>query len=163
MHGSRESDSSIVPRKPSNKGRAAARAAERVEGRGLAKGNAREQSRLRTLGRESLNQALARIRQATRQRPGAQLTALWHHVYSVDTLRDAFYGLNGLAGRGPASTGWQNGGYLMFISRIHIRRRACASDLRQEPGAVVPHAGICAGGAGQPASLPRPIDNAPMN
>ena len=28
--------------------------------------------------------------------------------------------------------------------------------LRQEPGAVVPHAGICAGGAGQPASLPRP-------
>jgi hypothetical protein len=25
----------------------------------------------------------------------------------------------------------------------------------QEPGAVVPHAGICAGGAGQPASLPR--------
>ena len=95
MHGSRESDSSIVPRKPSNKGRAAARAAERVEGRGLAKGNAREQSRLRTLGRESLNQALARIRQTIRQRPGAQLTALWHHVDSVDTLQDAFYGLNG--------------------------------------------------------------------
>jgi hypothetical protein len=30
-----------------------------------------------------------------------------------------------------------------------------AFDPRQEPGAVVPHAGICAGGAGQPASLPR--------
>jgi hypothetical protein len=29
--------------------------------------------------------------------------------------------------------------------------------LRQEPGAVVPHAGICAGGAGKPASLPRHI------
>src|SRR4029453_18730641 len=29
-------------------------------------------------------------------------------------------------------------------------------DPRQEPGAVVPHAGICAGGAGSPASLPRP-------
>jgi hypothetical protein len=29
-------------------------------------------------------------------------------------------------------------------------------DPRQEPGAGVPHAGICAGGAGQPASLPRP-------
>ena len=28
-------------------------------------------------------------------------------------------------------------------------------DPRQEPSAVVPHAGICAGGAGQPASLPR--------
>ena len=29
-------------------------------------------------------------------------------------------------------------------------------DPRQEPGAGVPHAGICAGGAGQPASLSRP-------
>ena len=29
-------------------------------------------------------------------------------------------------------------------------------DLRQEPYAVVPHVRICAGGAGQPASLPQP-------
>ena len=29
--------------------------------------------------------------------------------------------------------------------------------LRQEPYAVVPHVRICAGGAGQPASLPRPF------
>lgn len=36
--------------------------------------------------------------------------------------------------------------------------RAGASDLRQEPSAVVPHAGICAGGAGQPAFLPRQHD-----
>ena len=28
---------------------------------------------------------------------------------------------------------------------------------RQEPGAVMPLAGICAGGAGQPASLPRTV------
>ena len=33
---------------------------------------------------------------------------------------------------------------------------ASASDPRQEPGAVVPHAGICAGGAGQPASYRDP-------
>ncbi len=71
MHGSRESDSLIVSRKPSNKGRAAAQPAERVERRRLAKGKACEQSRLRTLGRESLKQALACIRQATRQRLGA--------------------------------------------------------------------------------------------
>lgn len=32
---------------------------------------------------------------------------------------------------------------------------ASASDPMQEPGAVVPHAGICAGGAGKPAFLPR--------
>ena len=35
-------------------------------------------------------------------------------------------------------------------------RHGCASDPRQEPGAGDPHAGIWAGGAGQPASLPRP-------
>lgn len=105
-HGSRESDSPIVPKKSSNKGRAAARLAERVEGRGLAKGNAGEQSRLRTQGRESLNQALARIRQATRQRPGARLTALWHHVYSVDTLRESFYGLNRKAIAGVDGETW---------------------------------------------------------
>ena len=47
--------------------------------------------------------------------------------------------------------------------------------LRQEPGAVVPHAGICTGGPGQPGSLPRlprhpptkaphpPADNQPVS
>src|ERR1019366_7834463 len=52
---------------------------------------------------------------------------------------------------------------------LHSRRCACGSevhgppkprtsiafDLRQEPGAGMPHAGICAGGPGQPGSLPR--------
>ena len=31
-------------------------------------------------------------------------------------------------------------------------------DLRQEPYAVMPRVRICAGGAGQPASLPRPVN-----
>ena len=30
-------------------------------------------------------------------------------------------------------------------------------DLRQEPYAVMPHVRICAGGAGQPAFLPQPL------
>ncbi len=68
MYGSRESDSLIVSKKPTNKGRAAARPAEGVEKRRLAMGKARGQSRLRTLGRARLNQALARVRQATRRR-----------------------------------------------------------------------------------------------
>jgi len=37
------------------------------------------------------------------------------------------------------------------------RRTGCAST--EEPGAVVPHAGICEGGAGQPASLPQSVGN----
>ena len=106
MDGSRESDNSVVSKKPANKEGAAAPSAERVEKRGLAEGNAGEQSRLRTLGRESLNQALTRIGQATRQRPGGRLTALWHHVYNVDTLRDAFYGLNRKAIAGVDGETW---------------------------------------------------------
>jgi len=35
-----------------------------------------------------------------------------------------------------------------------VREDDFAPDSRQEPGEVIPHAGICAGGAGQPASLP---------
>ena len=35
--------------------------------------------------------------------------------------------------------------------------RRVASDPRQEPGAIAPHAGIRAGGGGQPPSLPRPL------
>ena len=31
-------------------------------------------------------------------------------------------------------------------------------DLRQEPYAGKPHVRICAGGDGQPSSLPRPLD-----
>ncbi len=37
------------------------------------------------------------------------------------------------------------------LSSSPLRRH----NLRQEPGAVVPHAGICAGGAGKLAFLPR--------
>ena len=46
----------------------------------------------------------------------------------------------------------------------HYASVSCATlaryDPRQEPGAVVPHAGLCAGGAGEPASLPRPFKSA---
>jgi hypothetical protein len=38
---------------------------------------------------------------------------------------------------------------------IRIQTNATASDPRQEPYAVVPHVRICAGGGGQPPSLPR--------
>jgi hypothetical protein len=49
-HGCRESDSFIVPKKPSNKGGPKA-PAEEVEGRKLAKGNVAEHTRDRTQGR----------------------------------------------------------------------------------------------------------------
>ena len=44
--------------------------------------------------------------------------------------------------------------YVTTIGGAAKLRRMDTSDLRQEPGAGKPHAGICGGGAGQPAPLP---------
>src|SRR5438445_903804 len=62
MHGHEKSDSAIVAGKPTNK--AVSTAAEPVERRVEAKGNARQQSTRRTQSRVSVLQALERIRQA---------------------------------------------------------------------------------------------------
>jgi len=64
MHGCRESDSPIVSAKLPNNSRGAPGLAEGVESRGLAKGNAGEQTRGRTPCRGTLSQALDCVRQA---------------------------------------------------------------------------------------------------
>ena len=63
MHGCKESDRFIVPRKPSNKGRPMG-PAEQVEGRERAKGNLVEYHRGWTQGRETLPPAHDWVRQA---------------------------------------------------------------------------------------------------
>src|SRR5262245_27457849 len=64
MHGREKSDSAIVAGKPTNK--AVLTAAEPVERRAGAKGNARQQSTHRTQSRERASQALVRVRRAHR-------------------------------------------------------------------------------------------------
>ena len=93
-HDRRESDSPIVPRKRPNKVESGGKAAEVVEGRGLAKGNLVEQTRGRTQSRTTLPNALDRVRAASRRDKKEKLTALWHHVYSLERLRESFYSLN---------------------------------------------------------------------
>ena len=61
MHGREKSDSAIVAGKPTNK--AGLPAAEPVEPRAEAKGNASQQRTRRTQSRVSVSHALARIRQ----------------------------------------------------------------------------------------------------
>jgi hypothetical protein len=62
MHGTKKSDPSVVPEKPANK--AVSTAAEPVEPRAEAKGNASQQSTRRTQSRVSVSHALERIRRA---------------------------------------------------------------------------------------------------
>jgi hypothetical protein len=67
MHGREKSDSAIVAGKPTNK--AVPTAAEPVEPRAGTKGNASQQSTLRTQCRKRVSQALERIRRLRRHHP----------------------------------------------------------------------------------------------
>src|ERR1700726_2732603 len=88
MHDHEKSDPAIVAVKPTNK--AGQPAAELVEPRAGTEGNASQQSTGRAQSRETVSQALERIRQAARQRKKERFTTLLHHV-SVDLLRQAFF------------------------------------------------------------------------
>src|SRR6266478_8170126 len=71
MHESEKSDSVVVAGKPTNK--TARAVAEPVEPRTGTKGNADQQSTHRAQDRESVSQALERLRQAARQRKTLQM------------------------------------------------------------------------------------------
>ena len=84
---------------------AQAATAEVVEGRELAKGNSGQHNRVRTQCRAALSRALDRVRQAARD-TAIRLTALGHHVYSIDRLREAYNSLNHDAAPGVDGQTW---------------------------------------------------------
>src|SRR6516164_3534262 len=113
MHEREKSDPVIGAGKPTNKAEANAHAehgvsdaAELVEQRAGAKGNADEQSTHRTQGRERVSQALDRVRKAARLKKDEKLTALLHHV-NLDLLRKAFFALKRDAAPGVDGLMWR--------------------------------------------------------
>jgi RNA-directed DNA polymerase len=90
--------------------KAGAVAAEGREGSGLAKGNLREQNALRTPCRGGALSALERVRQAARKDRTMRFTALLHHVYSLDTLRKAYFSLKKEAAAGVDGETWRHYG-----------------------------------------------------
>jgi len=105
MHGREKSDPAGVAAKQANK--AGEPAAEPVERRAGAKGNAEQERTLRTQGREGAPQGLERVRQAARLDKETRFTALLHHV-DVDRLQDAFYALKRDAAPGVDGMTWRN-------------------------------------------------------
>jgi RNA-directed DNA polymerase len=105
MHGREKSDPAILAVKPANK--AGQPAAERVERRAGAEGNAGQQSTRRAQDRASVSQALERIRQAAKERKKERFTALLHHI-NVPMLRVAFYALERDAAPGVDGLTWQD-------------------------------------------------------
>src|SRR6201997_1536897 len=96
-------DSTAV--KPTNNARRLA--AELVEPRAGAEGNASQQSTRRAQDRESVSQALERVRQVVRQRRKERFTALFHHL-SIPMLRTAFFALKRDAAPGVDWLRWQD-------------------------------------------------------
>lgn len=84
--------------------------AEGVEGRGRAKGNASLQTTLRTQSRKGVPNARDRIRQAAETDKGRRFTALFHHVYDIESLREAYLGLKRDAAPGVDGETWRTYG-----------------------------------------------------
>ncbi|WP_458192610.1 group II intron reverse transcriptase/maturase [Bradyrhizobium sp. UFLA05-153] len=82
-------------------------AAESVEQRAGTKGNAGQQSTRRTQSRESVSQALERIRKVARERKKERFTALLHHI-NIDLLEEAFFELKANAAPGVDRLTWKD-------------------------------------------------------
>src|SRR6476661_1236998 len=104
MHKPEKSDSVVVAAKPTNKAERAA--AEPVEPRTGTKGNADQQSTRRAQDRESVSQALERVRRAARQGKKARFTSLLHHIEPA-MLRTAFYATKRDAAPGVDGLIWE--------------------------------------------------------
>jgi RNA-directed DNA polymerase len=108
MHGREKSDPAIVARKSAN---AVAQAAEWLEPRSGsrpragAKENANWQSTCRAQDRESVSQALERVRTVAQAKEKERFTALLHHV-NPTMLRTAFFALKRDAAPGVDGVTW---------------------------------------------------------
>ena len=103
MYGRGKSNSAIVAAKLVNK--AGRLAAELVERRAGAKGKAAQRNTSRAQDRESVSQALDRIRKVAKERKKEKFTALFHHL-SLDLLEQAFFELKDNAAPGVDGLTW---------------------------------------------------------
>ena len=104
MHEREKSDSVVVATKPTNNVEQSA--AESVERRTETKGNTDQQSTRRAQDRESVSQALARVRQAARSKKKEKFTSLLHHIDPA-MLRTAFHALKRAAAPGVDGMTWE--------------------------------------------------------
>ena len=107
MHDRGKSDGRVVPAKPPNN--AAPAAAEVVEGRRPAEGNAASETRPGRSAGLSVSSELDRVRQAARKDKDARFTALLHHV-TVDRLELAYRAIRPGAAPGVDGVTWKDYG-----------------------------------------------------
>jgi group II intron reverse transcriptase/maturase len=131
VNGRGKSDRSTVPRKPPNK--AGQPAAEVVEGKDLAEGNSPEGNAFRTQRRGDARSALERVRRAARKDRKKRFTALLHHVYDVERLRDAYLGLKRDASAGVDGQTWRHYGEALEGNLADLAGRLKRGAYRAKP------------------------------
>jgi RNA-directed DNA polymerase len=107
--------------------------AERVEGKGQAEGNASSQNMLRTQDREGMLSAWDRIRRAAETDKGRRFTTLLHHVYSIENLREAYYGLKRDAAPGVDGETWRTYGEQLESNLLDLSGRLRRGAYRAKP------------------------------
>lgn len=156
-----KSDKSVVPSKPANASSSMSfwelfEQVKRVEGRGLAKENG-ENVRPQTPGDlplvgpakqvdrtqsrqgqgiaepHDLPSALDRVRQAARRDKGLKFTSLWHHVYDVERLREAYLALKRDAAAGVDGQTWQAYGLELESNLQDLSDRLARGAYRARP------------------------------
>ena len=141
MHEPGKSDGPVVPAKPPNNGggprldlgRPKPTPAEGAEGRGPVKGNPQQGNTLRTQHRDSVQQALARVRQAACRDKKLRFTTLLHHIYNPNTLREAYFGLKHDAAPGVDGQTWQQYGQDLEANLQDLSARLKRGAYRAQP------------------------------
>lgn len=126
-----KSDSSIIPGKLSNK--ACKKAAEAMEESGLAKGNTFRQNAYRTRCRNHAQSALKRVRRAAKGDRKLRFTALFHHVYSIEMLCTAYYGVKRKVAAGIDGETWQQYGRNLEGNLKELSQRLKQGAYRAKP------------------------------
>jgi RNA-directed DNA polymerase len=119
-----------TPAKPSNNARG--RAAEMVEGRGSAEGNAANETRPGRRAGSGVPSELDRVREAAHKDRDARFTALLHHV-SVDRLRAAYWALEPKAAPGVGGVTWHEYGLELEDNLRDLHARVHRGSYRAKP------------------------------
>ena len=130
-----KSDRCVVPQKLSNKAAGETPvAAEAVEGRRRAKGNAiaARMSR-RTIRVYDVGTALDGIRQTARGNRSARFTGLLHHICEVERLRAAYHSLKRDAAPGVDGQTWQSYGQDLEANLLELSDRLARGGYRPQP------------------------------
>jgi len=130
MHDRGKSDDLVVPAKPVNN--ALGGAAELVEGRGSAEGNAASETRSGHCAGPSAPSDLARVRRAARKDKDAKFTALLHHV-DVDRLRAAYWAIRPKAAPGVDGVTWLEYGSDLEANLLDLHARVHGGSYRAKP------------------------------